>query len=112
MDTNNSFFNSKAFRVGFVVLCVAIGLAILTSVVGGKHRGVGMGGIEQTPHISVSGVGEIEIKPDLASFTFDIRKEAKGKKDFATSDKIRNQLARLGISVKDEKDGGMSYSFD
>ena len=42
----------------------------------------------------------------------DIRKEAKGKKDFATSDKIRNQLAQLGIAIKDEKDGGMSYAFD
>jgi cysteinyl-tRNA synthetase len=42
----------------------------------------------------------------------DIRKEAKGKKDFVTSDKIRNQLTALGITLKDEKDGGMSYSFD
>ena len=40
----------------------------------------------------------------------DIRKEAKGKKDFATSDKIRNQFTRLGISLKDEKDGGMSWN--
>ncbi|MBL7744235.1 MAG: cysteine--tRNA ligase, partial [Chitinophagaceae bacterium] len=31
----------------------------------------------------------------------DIRKEAKGKKDFVTSDKIRNQLAQLGITLKD-----------
>ena len=42
----------------------------------------------------------------------DIRKEAKGKKDFATSDKIRNQLTRLGISLKDEKDGGMSWNIE
>jgi cysteinyl-tRNA synthetase len=42
----------------------------------------------------------------------DIRKEAKSKKDFVTSDKIRNQLAQLGILIKDEKDGGMSYSFE
>ncbi len=42
----------------------------------------------------------------------DIRKEAKSKKDFATSDKIRNQLAQLGISLKDEKDGGMSWSVE
>lgn len=42
----------------------------------------------------------------------DIRKEAKGKKDFTTSDKIRRQLAEMGIQIKDEKDGGMSYSFD
>jgi cysteinyl-tRNA synthetase len=40
----------------------------------------------------------------------DIRKEAKGKKDFATSDKIRNQLAGLGIQLKDEKNGEMSWS--
>ncbi|KIC95180.1 cysteine--tRNA ligase [Flavihumibacter solisilvae] len=41
----------------------------------------------------------------------DIRKEAKGRKDFATSDKIRNQLLDLGILLKDEKDGGVSISF-
>ena len=40
----------------------------------------------------------------------DIRKEAKGKKDFATSDKIRNQLIELGIQLKDEKGGEMSWT--
>jgi cysteinyl-tRNA synthetase len=40
----------------------------------------------------------------------DIRKEAKDRKDFVTSDKIRNELAELGIQLKDEKDGGMSYT--
>lgn len=40
----------------------------------------------------------------------DIRKEAKGRKDYATSDKIRNQLTGLGIELKDEKDGGMSWN--
>jgi cysteinyl-tRNA synthetase len=40
----------------------------------------------------------------------DIRKEAKAKKDFVTSDKIRNQLAAMGIELKDEKDGGMSWN--
>lgn len=42
----------------------------------------------------------------------DIRKEAKVKKDFATSDKIRNQLTQHGILLKDEKDGGMSWVFE
>jgi cysteinyl-tRNA synthetase len=42
----------------------------------------------------------------------DIRKEAKGRKDFATSDKIRNQLAQLGITLKDEKSGEMSWSVE
>ena len=40
----------------------------------------------------------------------DIRKEAKSKKDFATSDKIRNQLGTMGINLKDEKDGTVSWS--
>ena len=40
----------------------------------------------------------------------DIRREARQRKDFVTSDKIRNQLADLGILLKDEKDGSMSYT--
>ena len=40
----------------------------------------------------------------------DIRRDARSKKDYATSDKIRNQLLQLGIVLKDEKDGGMSYT--
>lgn len=39
-----------------------------------------------------------------------MRKEAKQRKDFVTSDKIRNELTALGIQLKDEKDGGMSYT--
>ena len=41
----------------------------------------------------------------------EMRKEARSRKDYASSDKIRNQLLELGIALKDEKDGGMSYSF-
>jgi cysteinyl-tRNA synthetase len=39
----------------------------------------------------------------------EIRKEAKSKRDFATSDKIRNQLATIGINLKDEKGGEVSW---
>jgi cysteinyl-tRNA synthetase len=39
-----------------------------------------------------------------------LRKEARAKKDWATSDKIRNQLAEAGVLLKDEKDGGMSWT--
>ena len=39
-----------------------------------------------------------------------LRKEARAKKDWATSDKIRNQLLEVGIQLKDEKDGNMSWS--
>jgi cysteinyl-tRNA synthetase len=40
----------------------------------------------------------------------DIRKEAKAKKDYVTSDKIRSQLQQLGILLKDEKDGNISWT--
>ena len=46
----------------------------------------------------------------LLNLLIEIRKEAKSKKDFFTSDKIRKQLADLGIEMKDEKDGKMSWS--
>src|SRR6476661_6605202 len=42
----------------------------------------------------------------------DLRKDARSKKDYATSDKIRNQLATMGIQLKDEKDGSVSYSLE
>lgn len=48
----------------------------------------------------------------IMQLLIEIRKEAKGKKDFVTSDKIRNQLAQLGISLKDEKGGEMSWTIE
>ncbi len=48
----------------------------------------------------------------IMQLLIDIRKEAKKKKDFVTSDKIRNQLSQLGIAIKDEKDGEMSWSIE
>lgn len=47
---------------------------------------------------------------DVMQLLIEIRKEAKTKKDFATSDKIRNQLAEMGINLKDEKGGEMSWN--
>lgn len=41
-----------------------------------------------------------------------IRKEARSKKDFATSDKIRDHLSAIGIFLKDEKDGTVSYTIE
>jgi cysteinyl-tRNA synthetase len=32
-------------------------------------------------------------------------KQSKSMKDFATSDKIRDELAKIGIGVKDTKEG-------
>ena len=35
----------------------------------------------------------------------DVRKDAKAKKDWATSDFIRNKLTEIGFEIKDTKDG-------
>jgi cysteinyl-tRNA synthetase len=41
----------------------------------------------------------------LMSLIIDIRKGAKQKKDFSTSDQIRDALINYGFQIKDEKDG-------
>ena len=45
----------------------------------------------------------------IMQLLLDIRKEAKTNKDFATSDKIRNQLTQLGILIKDDKEGNTTW---
>ena len=67
--------------------------------------------IEQVLGIKVeSGVNKKQLN-GVIHLLIDIRKEAKAKKDFATSDKIRNQLLEMGIQIKDEKDGEVSFTF-
>lgn len=63
----------------------------------------GLKAVNETGNVKLQGVMQLLI---------DIRKEAKGKKDFATSDKIRNQLSALGITLKDDKGGDMSWSVE
>jgi len=62
----------------------------------------GLKGVNEADNAKLQGVMQLLI---------DIRKEAKGRKDFVTSDKIRNQLDQLGILLKDEKDGAVSVSY-
>jgi cysteinyl-tRNA synthetase len=53
-----------------------------------------------------------EVLDGVMSLLIEIRKEAKEKRDFATSDKIRNQLTTIGINLKDEKGGEMSWGLE
>lgn len=48
----------------------------------------------------------------VLSLLMEIRKDARVRKDFATSDQIRNKLAESGIMIKDEKDGSVSYTIE
>jgi cysteinyl-tRNA synthetase len=43
--------------------------------------------------------------PQVLSFIVDLRNEAKDSKDYATSDKIRNGLQKIGFQLKDTKEG-------
>ncbi len=49
--------------------------------------------------------GNTELLDGVIRMVLDVRNEAKTKKDFATSDKIRDELVKLGIVVKDTKEG-------
>jgi cysteinyl-tRNA synthetase len=46
----------------------------------------------------------------IINLLINMRKDARAKKDYATSDRIRNELQALGIQLKDEKDGNISYT--
>ena len=41
----------------------------------------------------------------VITLLLDMRQEAKEKKEWEVSDRIRNRLSELGITVKDRKDG-------
>lgn len=46
-----------------------------------------------------------EVMEELMNLIADIRKSARANKDWATSDKIRDELSALGFEIKDTKDG-------
>ena len=52
-----------------------------------------------------SASGNDELANNLMNLILEIRNEAKAKKDFPTSDKIRDGLAKTKISIKDSKEG-------
>jgi cysteinyl-tRNA synthetase len=48
----------------------------------------------------------------VLSLLIEIRNDARTRKDWATSDQIRNRLAEAGVMLKDEKDGNVSYTIE
>jgi len=58
-----------------------------------------LGLLDQAEETSVSKV------PELVELLIELRAKARVNKDFATSDQIRDQLAALGIQLKDSKEG-------
>jgi cysteinyl-tRNA synthetase len=50
---------------------------------------------------------DTQLTGKLVDFMLELRKKAKENKDFATSDKIRDELKNIGITVKDTKEGSV-----
>ncbi len=46
----------------------------------------------------------------LVRLLIEMRRQAREKKDFAVSDQIRDQLAAMGVQLKDEKSGETTYT--
>jgi cysteinyl-tRNA synthetase len=46
----------------------------------------------------------------IIELMINLRKEARQNKNYVLSDRIRNELSTLGIQLKDEKDGNISYT--
>ena len=51
------------------------------------------------------GSKQAELTGKLIDMLLTMRLEAKARKDFETSDRIRNQLTEMGVTVRDRKDG-------
>jgi cysteinyl-tRNA synthetase len=49
--------------------------------------------------------GDEKLTEELMKIIIDLRQDAKNKKDFPASDKIRNELKNAGVVLKDLKDG-------
>lgn len=52
-----------------------------------------------------SGSQDEKITDDLMKLIISLRQDARAHKDFATSDKIRDELQKINISIKDGKEG-------
>ena len=53
----------------------------------------------------VSASSEEKTVEGLMDMILEVRREAKARKDFATSDSIRDRLKELGVTIKDTKEG-------
>lgn len=67
--------------------------------------------------VDILGMQPLQVQQDgkldkVLSLLAEIRTDAKARKDYATSDLIRNKLAENGVLLKDEKDGSVSWTIE
>ncbi|MDY0102019.1 MAG: cysteine--tRNA ligase [Lentimicrobium sp.] len=111
-EAMNDDFNSP-----MVIAELFKGVSIINSVNDGKES-FSAEDLQMLRETFVSFIGDIlglkqedtagetgETLDGLMQLVLELRKNAKTAKDFSTADKIRDDLNRIGISVKDTKDG-------
>ncbi|HOO83276.1 MAG TPA: cysteine--tRNA ligase [Prolixibacteraceae bacterium] len=112
-DAMNDDFNSP-----IAIANLFDGVRIINSLLDGKEQ-ITATGLDQLKSFFYSFVFDIfGLKADysetskneetlnkVVDMLLNIRLEAKANKDWATSDKIRNELTALGFEIKDKKDG-------
>ena len=49
---------------------------------------------------------------NVINILIDLRKKARADKNFALSDKIRDDLKKVGVQLMDGKDGGINFSIE
>jgi cysteinyl-tRNA synthetase len=93
------------------------GVRIVNSIIDGSEK-IAASGLESLKELfntfvfeilglkdESAGIGDEKLAGDLMKIIIGLRQEAKNKKDFSTSDKIRNELKNAGVVLKDLKDG-------
>lgn len=68
--------------------------------------------VEDIFGLKLEAAAEVEKLKGVMEVLIGLRKEARAKKDWRTSDTIRNKLAEVGIGLKDEKNGEMTWNLD
>ena len=68
--------------------------------------------VEDIFGLKVEAAAEAEKLKGVMDVLIGLRKEARVKKDWLTSDTIRNKLAEVGIALKDEKNGEMTWNLE
>jgi cysteinyl-tRNA synthetase len=93
------------------------GVRIVNSVIDGTEK-IDIQGIESLKALfnifvfeilglkdETTGTGDEKLTRDLMKIIIGLRQTAKINKDWSTSDKIRNELNKIGVKLKDKKDG-------
>jgi cysteinyl-tRNA synthetase len=115
---NDDFSTAKVLANMFELVPVINSLKDKTIVTGSFNKGT-LEHLKEKMKIFVEDIlglkseaaAEADKLKGVMEVLINLRKEARAKKDWMTSDKIRNQLMEIGIQLKDEKDGQISWGF-